>query len=509
MWMGMVARAVSQPSTSTPSAPFDDHTFKNPNPEEAGLKQGCIYYRTYTIRRLFHKNPKVDAESQPTYIFYHNFECYDMDLVQMGETQTEFSYDDHLLSESESPKLFPLPKGCPAPVVSRTPTECENGIKLGKHIVSDISQVLTKEMAENPIDVLLPSDVSLEHPDKITQVKIDLDSLEEDVKLLMNSFHDDMPNAADETEKFPNGVEKRVYSFPNSVVVVHNRAGGPELPSPGSNNEPIEPEHAPPYVGPLTDPEGNEVVATLTNGLGPKRAVPGETLLPKDMNNVPEGFYHSKTLSRVHEDSPDSPVVEEILLETMVTKDPRRHVTKRWSRDPRSEEEFTYKGMVERMPNVVDGSTVSEASYIPGEDTLFSVVDAPLRYFNPSPPGEINLTAEDFNKVGNMVENFTQALQDIVTEKAVCMLDKIFHQKTYKIELVCGESAATDDHFAILQNDIVKEVFCGGGSCNDFMIQVRDQMLAHNNNPDADKGEFKIDSGTYKSDIIEGAVGGN
>jgi hypothetical protein len=482
---------------------IEDKTTKNPDINAAGHTNGCAYVRRYTVRKPLTIDHTRPEEGQPKSIYFHNLDCLDMNLDSIRDTFTEFSYDDDLLPQGELPHLTQLPEGCPPTLVARKPTICENGVKLGSHIVTDVTEVLTKQIAENPANLLTPEAKELLESEDLTQVAVDLESLQEDIAKLVNSTHDDIENVEPEVEEFPNGVVAKTYTFPNSTIAVVARPGTEPLPQPGTDNTDRVVEHRAPYTGTVTTPEGETINGDHTNGLGPEQAVPGKTMLPTNMEDVPEGFYHSTVETVVHNDDPENTVKETILLETMTTEEPPRSVTKRWIK-PAGEEDFTYTGQTERVPNVVDNSSYSEQTTNPEGETTMTTVDSPLRFNRPEPSSPLDIPAEFLTSVGNVTEEFSDKLQDLVSSKAECMLDQIFHQKTYKIELVCAKTAAEDEHSEILKNELVKQLFCGD-SCDDFLLQVRDQMMDHINAGGL-ADDFKIKSKTYVGDIVAGAA---
>lgn len=481
-----------------------DNTMKNPDVNADGHTNGCPYIRLYTLRKQLTIDRSKPVEGQPKAIFYHNLDCLDIDLNPLRDTFTEFSYDDDLLEDGEQPHLVQLPEGCPPPIVERTPTICENGVKLGRKFVSDVTEVLTKQMAENPAKVMLPEDSEELDTEALTKVLGDLTSLEEDIARLVNAAHDDVEDANPTVEKFPNGVESKTYEFPNSTVTVVSRPGSSPMPQPGSDNTERNVTHQPPYTGLVPGPDGEEVTGNHENGFGPHQAVPGQTMVPVDKAEVPEGFYHSTVVTNVHSDDPSNTLVEVILLETMTTESPPRSVTKKWIKKPEESDEFVYQGEVERIPDVADHSSFVEFSTDPRGATTEVRVDSPLRFYRPQPSVPVDIPESFYTQVGNVSEEFAESLQDLVSDKAKCMLDQIFHQKEYQIELVCASTAAADNHNAILQNEIVKELFCNG-DCDAFVLGVRDAMMDHinaNGNPD----DFKIESKKYLGDIVAGSA---
>lgn len=482
---------------------IEDKTTKNPDINAAGHTNGCSYVRRYTVRKpltLDHSRPE---DGQHKSIYFHNMDCLDMNLDSIRDTFTEFSYDDDLLPQGELPHLTQLPEGCPPTLVARKPTICENGVKLGKHIVTDVTEVLTKQIAENPGNLLTPEAKEQLASEELTQIAVDLESLQEDIANLVNSTHDDIEDSDPEVEEFPNGVVAKTYNFPNSVISVVARPGTAPLPQPGTDTTERVVEHRAPYTGIVTTPEGETVNGDHTNGLGPEQAVPGQTMLPTDMEQVPEGFYHSSVETTVHNDDPEGSVKETILLETMTTEEPPRSVTKRWIK-PAGQEDFTYTGQTERVPNVLDNSSFSEQTTSPTGEITRVDVNSPLRFHRPQPSSPLEIPSDFLTAVGNTTEEFSNKLQDLVSNKAECMLDQIFHQKQYQIELVCAKTAAEDEHSEILKNELVKELFCGD-NCDAFLLQVRDQMMDHINAGGLAE-EFKIESKTYLGDIVAGAA---
>lgn len=502
-----------------------DKTFKNPDAEVDGRLKGCPYVRSYTLRKQLVLNEGLPESEQHKAIFYHNVDCLDVNLemVQGRDTYTRFSYDDDLLPADQKPVLMDLPEGCPPTVISRTPTLCENGVELGKHIVSDVTEVLTKQMAEGVNKPLSPEEESTFDSETVTKIEADLKDLEEKIAKLVNSTHDDIEPEADEVEEFPNGVIAKKFTFPNSTVSIVSRPGATTAPQPGTDNTPVTPTHQPPFVGVVHDDDGNEVDANATNGLGPHQVHPGKTMLPKDLNEVEPGFFHSVVVTIVKSDDGTDEVVEKIVLETMTDETTPRSVTKRWvakgpnagtSTGPDGEEgtdgdaPLEYMGMVERLPNTKDNSSYVETEYdnegVKSEPVVFN---APFEFYRPPPPKDVELTPEFLESLGNVTEEFVEELEKLVSEKSLCLLDKIFHQKEYKIELVCSKTAAEDGQkkTEILNNSIVKQLFCGGGNCDAFLRQVQDDMIAHTY-AGKDPADFHIKSETYKGKIEQGAA---
>lgn len=570
-------------STDDNKTILQDTTQKNPNYEVEGhLLKDCKFLRTYTVKQ------PVNSVPGHSNIFFHCKECLDANLVMIGETDVWFNYDD---DTSAKTAMMRLPPGCPPVNVVRKPTVCENGVKLGKHVVSDVTQIVTKELVENPLNVLAPSDSPTLNPEDVNRVTVELESLEKEIEKALNAPHDDVDNgdSPDSVEEFPEGVVRRVYTFPNTTVEVLTRPLEP-------NTQPrvLGPDdtlaHEPLNLGPVGE---TGVSADRNNGLGPEQTVPGETMVPENPAELLPGTYHTKTTTLVP--SPENPnvYVEEIIVETLVDPTKPRIKTKTWTRDlttapvgepvgPDSPEgrDLRYPDGTVRRPDGTtvgpDGSvtdpsgntthpdgTVTDPQGVTTNPTTGEVVETPetpvgsngkpvphgeptnppqfqryvekipipgtenkehtqlvqVRGEDPNPetpvPTPLNFTMPPpprqpfaipptlFTDVSNVADDLAQTLADTVNEKSKCLMDRIFHEKTYQIELVCASTAAKNEHDTLFQNDMVRELFCPSGNCNDFLEGVIENMIAHNL---ANTGEdFSIDSKTYKSGILPGS----
>ena len=305
----------------------EDKTYKNDNYlQEGHATQNCKYIRAYVVKQ------KVESVPDHSNIFFHCTECLNANLELIGETLVKFSYDDDTTT-NQTP-LMNLPPGCPPVNVARQPTTCENGVKLGKQFVSDVSEIVTKELVDNPLKVDLPVDNPDIVNEKVEEVKVKLDSLETQIEEVINAHHNDTDtrDLPDETEKFPNDVEKKTYTFPNSTVVVVSRPL-PEGVEPAEPTDTTEPTFTGLFVGTVEDPNGKPVDATPKDALGPEQTVPGETMLPKDLKDVPEGFYHSKTVTQVRDPKDPDTIVELIITETVVDSTKPVSMTKVWVKD--------------------------------------------------------------------------------------------------------------------------------------------------------------------------------
>lgn len=527
-----------------------DKTVKNDDFEVEGPTQGCYYIRSFTVRKRLEQNPNKDPSQQHSYIYYHCVECLNIDLHEVREPYVTFSYDDQNLSEDAEPTLIALPEGCPAPILPRTKTPCENGIELGKHLVSDVTEIVTKEIVENPLNLDLdPNDPNL-NTEKLTEVTVELDTVSKEIAEALKKLHDDVdePSTPDDTEITPEGVEIEKYSFPDSEVVVtklppkmtgtepgpgteptggagtsptngtgSEPTGGSEsgtdngpgtgnepetFPEPGTDSTPVDVMHMPPYSGTVVDEDGKEVVVAPDEGLGPHRTTPGETMLPKDLSEMKPGTYHSKKTKTIKDPKDPNKVVGYEIVEVKITSDPRTHETKTWTKGPNEEDPVVYEGYIHRVPAVVDASKISEARYPPVGEPIVTVVDNPMRFTQPEPPKDFQLPPDLFDKIGNVSEIFTDAVEEIVTHKAECLLDKIFHQKKYEIELVCSKTAAEGEKSAILKNELIRKLFCNGGDCADVYQGWVDDMITATANGQA--AHFKIDKKTYIGELTAG-----
>lgn len=507
-----------------------DRTVKNDDFGGEGPTRDCYYIRSFTVRKKLEQDPTKDPSMQHSFIYYHCIECLNIDLHEVREPYVNFSYDDQDLKEDAEPVLIALPEGCPAPILPRKKTPCENGIELGKHLVSDVTEIVTKEMVENPLNLEIdPNDPNV-NTEKMTEVTVALNSLSERIADELEKFHDDMPNAPDSSVTTPEGVHIETYTFPNSQVVV--TALGPDLsgtepgtggepgpggetgtgsepsplpetfPQPGTDDTPVEVVHMPPFSGTMIDENGNEIHVSPEQGLGPEQTTPGLTMLPKDLSQMKPGTYHSKKVRTIKDKDDPNVVTGYEITEVKITADPRTHETKTWTQGPNEGDEPVYTGYIHRVPAVADASRISEARYPPAEEPIITVVDNPLRFSQPDTPREVELSPELFSQIGNVAAGFTDAVESIVTEKAECLLDKIFHQKKYEIELVCSKTAAEGEKNAILKNELIRELFCNGGSCDQVYQGWVDEMITAT--AEGNAAHFKIDKKTYVGELTAG-----
>ena len=538
----MFATYTTTPMNMTDADVVSDVTVKNNDINAEGVTKGCNYIRSFTVRKKLEKDPSKDASLQHEYIYYHCVECLNIDLHEMRAAYVTFSYDDQNLREDQAPTVMALPTGCPAPILPRKKTACENGIELGKHLVSDVTEIVTKQMVENPLNLQLdPTDPNLD-TEKMNEVTVQLNSIQEKIKEALENYHDDMPNTPDSTVTTPEGVNVETFSFPNSQVVVTTRGfdnvetgpesgpetgpgsgpetgpgsgpgSGPEtgsgsenFPEPGTDDTPIEVMHFPPFSGVVVDENGQEVVVGPEQGAGPEQLEPGVTMLPRDLSKLNPGTYHSKNVRKVvDKENPDTVLGYE-MVEVKISADPRTHETKIWKKDGPSEDApWVFEEYIHRVPAVVDASKISEARYPPVGEPLVTLVENPLRFVQPETPNQVDIPVELFDSMGNVAQGFTDALENIVTEKAECLLDKIFHQKKYEIELVCSKTAAESDKNAILKNELVRKLFCPEGNCDEFYQETVDRMIAHVAAGESE-ATFKIDKKTYIGELTPGAA---
>lgn len=567
-------------STDSDRTVLEDMTAKNPNYMVDGTElKDCKFVRTYIIKEATVNNADY------SHVYFHCTECLDANLVKVGETDIRFNYGYG--GNSPTPVLK-LPPGCPITPVERKPTVCENGVKLGKHIVSDVTEILTKEMVSNPLSVLAPSDRPELNPEEVTKVTVELESLEAKLQELLNAPHDNVDNgdAPDSTEQFPNNVVKRVYTFPNTTVEVLSRpleeGTQPRVLGVGDNLE-----HEGLNVGPVGE---TGVYADNMNGLGPEQTVPGETMAPENPADLSPGMYHTKTVTLVPNPENPNEYVEEIIVETLVDATKPRSRTKTWTRnlvdepvgtvDSQTQDEVFPDGTVKKPDGSVvspDGSvtkpdgttqhpdgTVTDPNGVTTNPTTGETVETPetpvgsngkpvphgeptnppmfQRYVEkipvpgtdnrehtelvqvrgspgdqpptpvptsinfsmpPAPEHPFTVPADLFTDVDTVSKDFVESLTQVVANRSECLLDKIFHEKEYQIELVCAKSTSDDERNSILENHLVRDLFCNNGNCNEFLEGVIEQMVAHNL---ANTGEeFKIESQTYKSGILPGS----
>ena len=492
-----------------------DQTHRNENREEGHAMADCHYIRKFTLRKDLHPGTNIaDLEQgQHKHIYYHTVECMDMNLKLVRSAYTTFSYDDETLPEGTQPNYQLLPPGCPPPIVARKPTICENGVKLGKHIVSDVEEILTKQMADNPAQLNLDPNDPLLNTKEMHQVVVDLDSLEKQLEGVLQKVYDDMANdpTPSSTEELPEGVVKNVYSFPNTEVVVYAKppAEGSESahPEPGSDSSATNPVHM--YPGTTTLSNGSP--ADATRGEGPERAEPGVTMLPEDPSKLPEGSFHSKRVNDVKNPTNPNEVVSQTLVEVLVTADPRRQISKTWTR-PGSDEStpWAFVETKERLPATKDATVISEMTWNPdgSEQGQPKTYDNPMRFDRPQPAPEVEVPASLYSTLGTVAVEYGEVLKQLVAEKSKCLLDQIFHRKQYEIELVCATTATQAEEEAVLENELIRELFCSeyDGDCTLFVDDMKAAMMAHINATGSHEGFGKEYKKSYWGDLEAGAA---
>ena len=500
---------------------LSDKTQRNENKDEPGLTQGCHYIRLLNLKKRLEVDLSVPESHRKEYIYYHSLECMNMDLQEIRPAYITFSYDDQKLLDGESPVLQTLPPGCPPPVVARKPTICENGVKLGNHLVVDVQEILTKQMVDNPLKLQFdPNDPLLNSPE-MQQVTVDLDAVEQKLEEYLQKYYDDVPNepTPDSEERLPNDVVKQTYTYPdNSKLEVVSRPpseeqtvnpdGSPVHPEPGTDDTPVEVTHQGLESVPLPE---TGVLSNPNNGEGPHSTVPGKTMLPEDLSELPPGTVHTTRVVEARNPENPSEVVGVSVVEVLVSSNPRRQVTKTWTRGPEDDSPLVFQEYVERLPAVRDASVISEYTWTPETPTSPStsnteVVDNPMRFDRPDLPSPVTVPEELYKDLGTVSQGYAEVLSEVVNQKARCLLDQIFHQKKYEIELVCAKTAAEADQ-NLLQNELIRELYCGGkeASCVEFLDDVKARMMAHVNTHGTSDG-FAIEKKTYMGDIQAGAA---
>jgi hypothetical protein len=491
-----------------------DQTHRNENTGPDSPTKDCHYIRKFTLRKDLQPGTLYEnlKSGQFKHIYYHTIECLDINLGIQGEAYTTFSYDDDQLPDGTNPIMQTLPPGCPPPILTRKPTICENGVKLGKHIVSDVEEIVTKQMADNPTELNFDPNDPVLNSDEMQKVVVDLDSLERDLESILQKVYDDMANppSPDATEELPNGVVKQVYSFPNTEVVVFKKdpeddTVNPNHPDPGTDSTPTNPVHTNPLSSTLSD--GSP--ADRTKGEGPERTEPGVTMLPKDPSTLPPGTFHSKRVNDVKDPKDPAVTVSQTLVEVYVTSDPRRQISKTWTR-PGSDDAtpWAFVEVTERLPNVKDATVISEKTWDKdGNESEPKVYDNPMRFDKPVAPAPVNVPTSLYESLGVVAAEYGSALEKVVAEKSKCLLDQIFHKKEYEIELVCATTATQADEEKVLENELVKELFCGKykGDCSLFLDDVKAAMMAHVNSGGSAE-TFKIEKKTYQGELQAGAA---
>ena len=120
-------------------------------------------------------------------------------------------------------------------------------------------------------------------------------------------------------------------------------------------------------------------------------------------------------------------------------------------------------------------------------------MENPMRFDRPVSPGAVEVPASLYESLGAVAAEYGNVLQQVVAEKSKCLLDQIFHQKEYEIELVCATTATQSDDERVLENELVRELFCAKyqGDCTLFLDDVKAAMFSHINNGGAAE-DFKI-----------------